>query len=134
MKITARVLYKDTDRAGVVYYANYLIWFEMGRAEYMRSAGYSYHELEKKHYVMPVVESFCKYHAPAFYDDLIEIETQITDIDKLKIKFYYHIFRQSDKKLLAEGYTLHICTDEHIKVKKMPESLVDILAERSSSI
>lgn len=132
IKITTRVLYKDTDKAGVVYYANYLHWFEMGRSEFMRNAGYSYNELEKKHYVMPVVESFCRYHAPAAYDDVIDIETCITEIDKIKLKFYYYIFRQSDKKLLAEGYTLHICTDEHIKVKKMPESLIKLLTGCSS--
>ncbi len=72
-KITTRVLYRDTDRAGVVYYANYLVWFEMGRAEYMRNAGYSYQELEKQDYVMFVIESFCKYFAPAFYDEVILI-------------------------------------------------------------
>ena len=127
MKITTRVLYRDTDRAGVVYYANYLVWFEMGRAEYMRSAGYSYDELEKQDYVMPVIESYCKYYAPAFYDEIIAIETLMQEINKYKITFHYRIFRHSDDKLLAEGYTIHASTNSNLKVRMLPESLIDHL-------
>jgi acyl-CoA thioester hydrolase len=133
MKITTRVLYKDTDRAGVVYYANYLIWFEMGRAEFMRSAGYSYDELEKQDYVMPVIESFCKYHAPAFYDELITIETAIREINKYKLTFFYRIYRQTDEKLLAEGHTIHASTDSHLKVRMLPESLINRLQHCNNS-
>jgi len=133
MKITTRVLYKDTDKAGIVYYANYLHWFEMGRTEFMRNAGCSYFELEKKHFIMPVVEAFCRYYASAKYDDVIEIETTIDVIDRIKMKFHYAIVRQADKKLLAEGYTLHVCTDEQAKVKRLPESLLALLQNASTT-
>lgn len=127
MRTSIRVLYKDTDKMGVVYYANYLNWFEIGRAEYMRQAGCSYKELEDKNYMMPIIEAYCKYYSPAFYDDLVEIETKIEEVNKIKVKFLYKIFRREDEKLLAEGYTIHTCTDKNNNLRKFPAFLLEIL-------
>ncbi len=127
MKTLIRVLYKDTDKMGVAYYANYLTWFEVGRAEYMRGAGCSYKKLEEKNYRMPIIEAYCRYYSPAFYDDLIEIDTHIAEANKIKVKFSYQIFRKSEGKLLAEGFTIHTCTDKNNNLKKFPEFLLKIL-------
>ncbi|OGF58767.1 MAG: hypothetical protein A2Y62_09685 [Candidatus Fischerbacteria bacterium RBG_13_37_8] len=127
MKTSTRVFYKDTDKMGVVYYANYLYWFEIGRAEYMRSIGCSYKELEEKNYLMPVIEALCKYHHPATYDETIEIDTSIGSISKLKLRFDYKIFRKDDMKLLAEGYTIHAYVDRNGKIQRLPQHLIDLL-------
>ena len=91
---TVRVRYAETDQMGVVYYANYLVWFEVGRVEYLRGLGYDYRQMEETDgAILPVVEANCRYRAPARYDDLIEIEASPILLRGAVLKFGYRIYR-----------------------------------------
>src|SRR6185437_9288986 len=106
-----RVRYAETDPLGIVYYANYLVWFELGRVELLRSLGLAYSILERDHgCILPVIESTCRYRSPARYDDEILIETRPALIRGSVLKFAYRIYRKAGQKvkeheLLAEGET-----------------------------
>src|SRR5687768_9250323 len=93
-----RVRYAETDRMGVVYYANYLVWFEVGRAEWLRDAGWTYREMERDGTSLPVIEAHCEYRQPARYDDEIEIRTRATLLTPVRIRFDYEVLRSGDRK------------------------------------
>lgn len=119
-----RVIYGDTDKAGVVYHANYLRLFEMGRTEYMRCfVGRSYAELEREGIVMPVAELFIRYKAPARYDDLLTIVTSIRDLQRFSISFNYEIYRAEDAHLLVKGTTKHAAIDVDGRLRPIPEAV-----------
>lgn len=119
-----RVYYADTDHEGVVYYANYLRWFEIGRTEILRQCGYDYSGIENKNLIVPVVEVKCNYNDSARYNDVIIIETYIERIGNSSIKFDYKIIRKKGEKLLAEGYTINVFVDRKtMKSIKIPEEL-----------
>lgn len=123
-----RVIYGDTDRMGVVYYANYLRFFEAGRNEFLREKGARYRDVEAEFGVMlPVVEANVRYRHPARYDDLIRIETRITELKRASLRFEYSVVREGDEKLLAEGHTVHACIDREHKPVKLPEPVVALL-------
>ncbi len=119
-----RVLYGDTDAAGVVYNANYLRYFEIGRTEMMREWVCSYREIEEMGFVLPVTECFSRFKAPAFYDDLLTVETAIDTLKKVSCRFHYRITRQdpdTDRpKLLVKGYTIHASIDRQGKLVPLP--------------
>jgi acyl-CoA thioester hydrolase len=123
-----RVLYGDTDAAGVVYNANYLRYFELGRTELMRAWVRPYREIEKLGIIMPVAECFSRFKAPAHYDDLLTIETSIGDLRKFSCRFNYRITRQENgakkPKLLVKGYTLHASVDLKGKLTAIPEEII----------
>jgi acyl-CoA thioester hydrolase len=122
-----RVRYAETDQMGIVYYANYLVWFEIGRVELLRSLGLAYSQLEKEHEcILPVVEATCRYRSPAKYDDEILIETRPALLRGSVIKFAYSIWRKAsegeeERKLLAEGETVHVVCDDQLNKKPLPE-------------
>ena len=123
-----RVRYAETDQMGVVYYANYLVWFELGRVELLRSLGLAYSQLETDHGCMlPVIESRCRYRSPARYDDEILIETRPAMMRGTVLKFAYLIYRKTNqegkepKLLLAEGETTHVVCDDQLQRKPLPE-------------
>jgi acyl-CoA thioester hydrolase len=121
-----RVRYAETDQMGIVYYANYLVWFELGRVELLRSLGLAYSQLEKEHkLILPVVDATCRYRAPARYDDEILIETRPALVRESVLKFAYRILRAGHDgeapKLLAEGDTVHVVCDENMKRMPLPE-------------
>ena len=121
-----RVRYAETDQMGIVYYANYLVWFELGRVELLRSLGMAYSQLETEHEcILPVVEANCRYRAPARYDDEILIETRPSLLRSSVVKFSYRILRKPDNgeepKLLAEGETVHVVCDDQLNRKPLPE-------------
>ena len=120
-----RVRYAETDQMGVVYYANYLVWFEIGRVELMRAAGFAYSELETKYEcIIPVIDASCRYRASAHYDDEILIETWPSLLRESVIKFAYRIWRKEKegekRKLLAEGETAHVICDRKMNRKALP--------------
>lgn len=115
--------YGDTDAMGIVYYANYLRWFEMGRTEMMRHLGIAYKEIEEQGVYLPVSEAFCKYHRPAKYDDVLIVETRIDFLKKVSMQFSYRIFRAEDNAELVSGTTLHGFIDRQGKIVKIPPSL-----------
>lgn len=121
-----RVRYAETDQMNVVYYANYLVWFEIGRVELLRSLGLAYSQMEIEHkLVLPVVEANCRYRAPARYDDQIVIETRPAMLRGSVLKFAYRILRKvgegKDPELLAEGETVHVVCDEKFKRQPLPD-------------
>ena len=119
-----RIAYADTDRMGVVYYANYLVLFERGRTEYLRSVGLRYRDLEDDaHLFMPVVEAHCEYFAPARYDDLIRVRTFLGKVGSASIEFRHEIFRAESGEKIAAGYTRHAVVGKTWKVIRMPEFL-----------
>lgn len=121
-----RVRYAETDQMGIVYYANYLVWFEIGRVELLRSLGLAYSQLETDHQcILPVVEASCRYKSPARYDDRIVIETRPSLLRGSVIKFAYRILREAsaegeERKLLAEGETVHVVCDDQLNKKPLP--------------
>jgi len=123
-KTEIRVYYADTDHEGVVYYANYLKWFEIGRTEILRQYGYDYSDIEKKNLIVPVVEVKCSYKQSAKYNDVIIVNTTIGNIGNSSIRFNYEIIRKSDNELLAEGHTINVFVDRKtMKSIKIPEEL-----------
>jgi acyl-CoA thioester hydrolase len=133
-----RVRYAETDQMGVVYYANYLVWFELGRVELLRSLGLAYSQMETDHgLVLPVIEANCRYRAPAKYDDEILIETQPSLVRGSVIKFAYRILRKqpdgTEPQLLAEGETVHVVCDEHFKRTALPEKYATALRSLMSA-
>ena len=122
-----RVRYAETDQMGIVYYANYLVWFEIGRVELLRSLGLAYSQLEIDHQcILPVIEASCRYRAPARYDDQILIETRPAFLRGPVLKFAYRIYRKANQKgkereLLAEGETTHVVCDDQLNKKPLPE-------------
>jgi acyl-CoA thioester hydrolase len=122
-----RVRYAETDQMGIVYYANYLVWFEIGRVEVLRALGLTYSQLETDHKcILPVIEATCRYRAPARYDDEILIETHPSLLRGSVLKFAYQIWRRAsqkgeERKLLAEGETVHVVCDDQLSKKPLPE-------------
>jgi acyl-CoA thioester hydrolase len=126
------VRYAETDQMSVVYYSNYLVWFEIGRVELMRSLGLAYSQLEEVHgCILPVAEARCRYRASARYDDQIQIETEPAMVRASLVKFAYKIWRKAngveERKLLAEGETTHMVCDKQMNRKRLPEEYVTAL-------
>jgi acyl-CoA thioester hydrolase len=129
---TCRVLYGDTDAGGVVYYGNYLRYFEMARSEFMRDLALSYKKIEERGLVLPVVECYTRYKAPAFYDDLLVVETSLAELKNVSCRFHYRVYRiteadQSSPVLLTKGSTVHAVVDRSGKLRRLPEDILDIL-------
>jgi len=122
-----RVIYGDTDQMGVVYYANYLRYFEAGRNEFIRAKGLRYRDFEERHQLtLPVVEASVQYRVPARYDDLVAVETFLTEVRRASARFGYRLLR--GQELLATGYTRHACVDLGGRVQRMPRELLERLA------
>ncbi len=122
-----RVIYGDTDQMGVVYYANYLRYFEAGRNEFIRAQGLRYRDFEVRFgLVLPVAEAKVRYHHPARYDDLVAVETSLVELGGASARFTYRLLRE-DRTLLASGTTLHACLDGEGRVKRLPAELVSCL-------
>jgi acyl-CoA thioester hydrolase len=128
-----RVRYAETDQMCVVYYANYLVWFEIGRVELLRSLGLAYSQLETDHgCILPVIEAKCRYRSPARYDDEIQIETSPSLLRGSVLKFAYRVYRKAnpegkERELLAEGETVHVVCDGQLNKKPLPEQYADAL-------
>ena len=123
-KIEHRVIYGDTDAGQVVYYANYFRWFESGRREIMRNLKISYLDLDKKNIITPVVEAHCNYFHPARYDDIVIVETRVSEVKGKSVKFDYKISRKKDSKLLASGHTINVFVDKKkMKSMKIPDEI-----------
>ena len=122
-----RVLYADTDAMGVVYHTNYIRWFELGRNELMRQLGVAYTELEKLSLNLPLTKVSCNYLISARYDQLLTIETKYDYIKRASIRFNSKIWDENREKLLVEGYTIHACTNNEGKIRRIPQLLLDLI-------
>ncbi len=122
--IDYRVTYADTDKMGVVYYANYLVLFEKGRTELMRNLGLRYKHLEDHDKVyLPVSEATMQFHSPAHYDDLLRIRTKIQKLGAASINFEYEILNPDTGKIIMTGMTRHPFVDGHWKPVRMPDKI-----------
>ncbi len=134
LKYNYRVIYADTDAAGVVYYGNYFRFFEIGRTEFLRElTGISYKEIENGGILLPVTESYCRYKASARYDDLLEISTSIVKLSKVSISFAHEIRNLKNGQLLATGYTRHASINRQGKISALPSFVLDKLKEHIKS-
>lgn len=119
-----RVRYPETDRMGVAHHTHYFVWFELGRTELMREAGCAYGALEDDGGVFfPVIEAGASYHASARYDEVIEIETRLTCVEGVRVRFEYMLRRLDDARILSEGFTVHAACGRDGRPTRLPESL-----------
>lgn len=117
-----RVRYAETDQMGVVYYANYLVWMEVGRVAYCRAVGFEYRDMEQNDGAMlAVTEAQCRYRTPARFDDEVRVVTWVSEVRSRTIRFGYELRRVGDERLLAEGETLHTVCDRQGKTIRLPE-------------
>jgi acyl-CoA thioester hydrolase len=123
-----RVIFGDTDLMGVVYYANYLRMFEGARAEYWRSLGRSYKDLEAAQIAMPVVEAHCRYRRPAMYEDLLAVETEVTEMRGASMRFEYAVRRGGEK--LVDGFTRHAMIGPNGIPVRIPEFMRSLVSVR----
>jgi len=124
-----RVRYAETDQMGMVYYANYLIWMEVGRSDFCRESGFNYRDLEREeHAFLTVAEANCRYLVPAHYDDEILVETEIARIRSRVVEFTYQI--KSGATLLAEGRTVHVVIGTDGRPRSMPGRYVELLKSK----
>ena len=126
-RVDIRVIYGDTDQMGVVYYANYLRYFEAGRNEYLRQHGLVYRQFERDHRVfLPVVDVQVSYKSPARYDDLVTVHTVLAKIGRASVRFEYRL--QRGEELLATGQTTHACVTPEGAITPLPASVATLLA------
>ena len=118
-----RVRYAETDQMGIVYYANYFVWFEVGRTDLLRHEGWSYRNMEADGYSLPVVEAHCDFRQSARYDDDVEIRTEGVLLSPVRVRFEYRAVRMSDGAVLAEGHTVHAVLDKSGKPRRLPDRI-----------
>ena len=116
-----RVRYAETDQMGVVYHANYLVWFEVGRVEFMRELGLEYRALEEEGAMIPVLEVTARYLAPAKYDDELLVRTTMAGVRGSILRFKYAVVRVGDEQLLCEGESVHMVVGRDMKRRAIPE-------------
>jgi acyl-CoA thioester hydrolase len=126
-KITVRVRYADTDRMGVVYHANYFVFFESGRAELIRRLWKSYREIEEEGLILPIVKAGCTYHHGARYDDLLTICTRMEIFSAARLRFNYSVFKSVESAPIVEGFTVHCFTDLSGKPRRIPAQITGLL-------
>jgi acyl-CoA thioester hydrolase len=122
-----RVRYAETDQMGVVYYANYLVWFEVGRTDWLREHGWSYREMEAGGFSLPVIEVQCTYRESARYDDDLEVRTNGSAVSPVRVQFTYEVLRMSDGAVLATGLTVHATLDRNGRPRRLPDRIRALL-------
>ena len=115
-----RVRYAETDKMGVVYYANYFVWFEVGRTDLLRESGWNYREMEIDGFALPVIEAHCTYRESAKYDDEIEVRTSGAMLSPVRVQFTYEVVRMADLATLATGATVHATLDRNGRPCRLP--------------
>ncbi len=133
-KTIIRTRYAETDQMGVIYHANYFIWFEIGRTEFFRQLNMDYKDLEAENILLPVIDVGCKYIQSAKYDDEIIIQTKLISLKGVRLEFRYEIIRKSDNVLLAEGYTKHAFVNKELKPVNFKKSMPQVWDLLSKSI
>jgi acyl-CoA thioester hydrolase len=122
-----RVRYAETDQMGVAYYANYLVWFEVGRSQYCNECGFSYRDMERETGLFLIVaEALCRYKAPARYEDDLLVETRVSRLTRRTIRFSYEIER-ADGEAVAAGETLHVLINSEGRPSSFPDKYMALL-------
>ena len=125
---TVRVRYAETDKAGMAHHAAYLVWFEEGRVELLRSLGSPYRMLEARGIHFPVRDTRCRYRAFVSFDDALHVTTTVCHVGGASVRFGYRIVRPPDDMVIAEGMTEHACVDDAGRVQRLPRTLRELLA------
>jgi acyl-CoA thioester hydrolase len=125
---TVRVRYAETDKMGVVYYANYLVWFEIGRTDWLRDTGWSYRAMEDEGLALPVIEAHCEYRQSAKYDDELDVRTRAQRLSPVRIQFDYEVARRADGVAIASGHTVHATIDRQGRPVRLPDRVKDLFA------
>jgi len=123
-----RVRYAETDNMGVVYYANYFVWFEVGRTDLLRESGWTYRDMEREGFALPVIEAHCAYRESAKYDDEIEVRTNGTLLSPVRVQFTYEVVRIADGAMLATGTTVHATLDRAGRPCRLPARVRTLFA------
>jgi acyl-CoA thioester hydrolase len=125
---TVRVRYAETDQMGVVYYANYFVWFEVGRTDLLRNSGWSYRAMETDGFSLPVINAQCTYHEPARYDDQIEVRTSGALLSPVRVQFAYEVVRPADRVALATGTTIHAALGRTGRPCRLPKRVQELFS------
>jgi acyl-CoA thioester hydrolase len=125
---TLRVRYAETDCMGIVYYANYLVWFEVARCDLLRALGWSYRALEASGIKLPVIEARCEYRQPTRYDDEVEVRTVGVLRSLVRLEFRYEVVRRSDAVVAATGHTIHAAVDAGGRPARLPSEIRAVFA------
>lgn len=112
---------------GVVYYANYLVWFEIGRTEWLRETGWTYRAMEEEGLTLPVIEARCEYKAGARYDDELEIRTTGRLVSPVRLAFDYEVVRRGDDVVVAAGHTTHATLNRAGRPVRLPARVKELL-------
>jgi len=123
-----RVRYAETDKMGVVYHANYFVWFEVGRTDLLRHHGWTYRDMEAEGLSLPVIEAHAEYKQPARYDDELEVRVVGSLISPARVQFAYQISRVSDNQLLVTGHTVHAAVDREGRPSRLPDRVKGLFA------
>ena len=123
-----RVRYAETDKMGVVYYANYFVWFEVGRTDLLRTLGWTYREMEHEGISLPVIEAHCDYHRPSRYDDEMEVRTEGRMVSAVRMEFNYTVVRRDDQQVTASGRTMHASLDPSGRPCRLPDRIRQVFA------
>ena len=125
---TVRVRYAETDQMGVVYYANYFVWFEVGRTDLLRNTGWSYRAMEADGFSLPVIDAQCTYRESARYDDEIEVRTSGALLSPVRVQFTYEVVRPADRVTLATGTTVHAALDRTGRPCRLPTRVQELFS------
>jgi len=123
-----RVRYAETDKMGVVYYANYFVWFEVARADLLRSLGWTYREMEGAGVALPVIEAHCQYQRAARYDDELEVRAEGRMLSAVRMEFLYQVVNRGDAKLAASGVTVHAAVGANGRPCRLPDRIRSVFA------
>ncbi len=136
-KITFTVRYAETDQMGIVHHANYAVWFEEGRSDFMRKTGISYSSIEEKGVMLPLYELNCRYIAPAKYEDEIVVITTLKNLSRVRVTFSYQVMNKQNNILLATGETMHAWTNTNlqpINAQKVVPEVFSLFHEKTNEI
>lgn len=125
---TVRVRYAETDKMGVAYHANYLVWFEVGRTDLLRTLGWTYREMEETGVILPVIEAHCEFRQASRYDDELEVRTEGRLLSPVRIQFDYRVVRRADEVTAAEGRTVHAALDAARRPCRLPARIREAFA------
>ena len=130
---TLRVRYAETDAMGVVYHTNYIVWFEVGRGDFLRQKGGNYKHVEDAGIYLPVTEVDARFVAAAQYDDEVLVRTSVEELRSRTVTMYYEVVKKDSGQLLVSGHTKHLCVDREGKVQRIPRALVEVFSPGSKA-
>jgi len=126
--------YAETDQMGIVHHSNYTVWFEAGRTDFLKKAGFSNTSIETKGVLLPLYGMNCQYKSPARYEDEIIVVTSLKQLSPVRMGFAYQVFNRKDNQLLATGETMHAWTDKHLKPLNAKKIVPDVYSKLNQAV